>query len=65
MKYEVTFWGRNAHAIVGSPEEFEVLANIEIEAEDEEGSLTIAEREVRRRYSGQVMIEMAGNIVEL
>lgn len=65
MKYELTFWGRNIHAAIGSPEEFQVLGNIEVEGEDEEGVLAIAEREASRRYSEKVLIEMSGNIIEL
>lgn len=65
MIYEVTFWGRNVHAVIGSSEEFEVLGNIEVEAEDEEGGLAIAKREAAGRYFDEVLIEMEGNIVEL
>jgi hypothetical protein len=65
MKYEVTFWGRNIHTVIGSPEEFQALGNIEVEGEDEEGALAIAEQEASRRYSEKVLIEMSGNIIEL
>lgn len=66
MKYEVTFWRRNAYAIADSPEEFEVIGNSDIEAEEECGALAIAVGEAARRWGSEnIAIEIAGNIFEL
>lgn len=65
MKFDVTFWGRNCRALVGAPEEFEALTSIQIEAEDEDEAAAIAEGEANRRYINKVIIEIAGNIIEL